>query len=126
MRRIVRGGMAARISSKKEIDLAKSENDMDRINCAWKNTNEKILKLTKSVSMTEYIRRQNTKWVAHVARASNDTLTKRLMFVDEKFTKRGNHNKTVLENVIVREEEKGKSIETFLRECTKRKFGLSN
>ena len=122
---MVRGGMA-RMSSKKEIDLAKNANDMDRINWAWKNTNEKILKLTKSVSMNEYIRNQNRKWVAHVARASNDTFTKRLMFVEEKFTKRGNHNKTVLDKVIAEEEEKGKSIETFLRECTKRKFGLSN
>ena len=119
MRRMVRDGLA-RMSSKKEIELAKSENDMERINWAWKYTNEKILQITKSVSTKEYIKLKNNKWIAHIARASNDTLTKRLMFVDEKYTKRGNHNKTVLENVIVQVAEKGKSIETFLRECTKR------
>ena len=119
MRRMVRDGLA-RMSSKKEIELAKSENNMERINWAWKYTNEKILQITKSVSTKEYIKLKNNKWIAHIARASNDTLTKRLMFVDEKYTKRGNHNKTVLENVIVQVAEKGKSIETFLRECTKR------
>lgn len=41
MRRMVRGGMV-RTSSKKEIDLAKSKNDIDRINWALKYTNEKI------------------------------------------------------------------------------------
>ena len=116
---MVRDGLA-RMSSKKEIELAKSENNMERKNWAWKYTNEKILQITKSVSTKEYIKLKNNKWIAHIARASNDTLTKRLMFVDEKYTKRGNHNKTVLENVIVQVAEKGKSIETFLRECTKR------
>ncbi len=97
---------------------------MDRINWAWKYTNEKILQITKSLSTKDYIRQQNIKWGVHIARASNDTLTKRLMFVDEKYTKRGKHKKTVLENVIVRIGEEGKSLETFLRECTKRKFGF--
>ena len=72
-----------------------------------------------SVSTKEYIKLKNNKWIGHIARASNDTLTKRLMFVDEKYIKKGNHNKTVLENVIVQNEEKGKSLETFLKECTR-------
>ncbi len=46
------------------------------------------------------------------------------MFVDEKYTKRGKHEKTMLENVIVRIEEEGKLLEIFLRECTKRRFGF--
>ena len=126
LRRLVRGGMA-RMSSKKEIELAKQENQQENINWAWKNNTERILEITKSSRVEEYIKSQNKKWIAHVARASNDTLTKRLMFVAEAFTKRGNHHKTVMEIVAaIEREENGKSLETFLKECTKRKFGLSN
>ena len=124
LRRMVRGGMS-RVSSKEEIEKAKKENDQE-INWTWKLDNSKVLTITKAKPITEYIKMQNTNWIAHVARASNDTLTKRLMFVDEKFTKRGNHHHTVLENVTAAEEEKGKSLETFLRECmSRRRTGVS-
>ena len=39
--------------------------------------------------MSDYIEKQNIKWVAHICRASNEALTKQLMFADEKFTKVG-------------------------------------
>jgi hypothetical protein len=124
LRRMVRGGMS-RVSSKDEIETAKKEKTAESINWAWKLNNCKIYDITKSTTLQEYIQMQNTKWVAHVVRAPNDTLTKRLMFVDEKFTKRGNHHRTVMENVTAAEEEKGRSLETFLRNCRSRKSGAS-
>ena len=110
------------MSSNKVIDLARKEKRLDTINWAWKYTNGDIQSITKTIPIKEFIMKQNTKWIAHVARASNDTLTKRLMFVDENFTKRGKHQNTVLENVTGIQEGEGKTVETFLKECTKRKL----
>ena len=71
--------------------------------------------------MSRYIERQNCSWVSHVCRASNDTLTKQLMFTNEKFTKIGGRCKIVLESVVkVQEEKFGKSAETFFRESIRR------
>ena len=124
LRRMVRGGMS-RLSSKEAIEKAKKEGTTENINWAWKNNNKKIYEITKTTPIQDYIMKQNTRWIGHVARASNDTLTKRLMFVDEKFTKRGNPHRTVLDNVVSEEEKKGRSLETFLRICTSRKSGKS-
>ena len=115
----------SRVTSKDDIETAKKEKTAENINWAWKLNNSKIYDIKKSTPLQEYIQMQNTKWVAHIVRATNDTLMKRLMFVDEKFTKQGNHHRTVLENVIAAEEERGRSLETFLRNCKSRNSGLS-
>ena len=48
---------------------------------------------------------------------------KRLMFVDEKFTKVGYyHHKTVYENVVKAQNDRGLSVETLLKNCMKRKL----
>ena len=109
------------MSSKEAIEKAKKEKTTENINWAWKSNNNKIYEITKSTTIQDYIKEQNTRWIGHVARSSNDTLTKRLMFVDEKFTKRGHHHRTVLDNVVAEEEENGRTIETFLRNCMRRK-----
>ena len=116
-----------RKSSQKEINEAKKRalkgdvEDLNNIDWAWKFNNENILNLTKTPTMSGYIEKQNTRWVARVCRASNETLTKQLMFVDEKFTKVGNRPHTVYENVIrIQHEKYGKSGETFLKESCKR------
>ena len=83
---MVQGG-CHRLSSKEAIEKARKEGTAENINWAWKNNNNKIFE--------DYIMKQNARWIGHVARASNDTLTKRLMFVDENFTKRGNYHRTV-------------------------------
>ena len=86
LRRLVRGGMN-RKSSQKEINEAKKRalkgdvEDLNNIDWAWKFNNENILNLTKTPTMSDYIEKQNTRWVAHVCRASNETLTEQLMFV---------------------------------------------
>ena len=126
LRRMVRGGMDRR-SSKKEIkeakDLAKhgEVDDLNNIDWAWKFNNNKIMQLTKTPTMSSYIEKQNTKWVAHVCRASNETLTKQLMFIDEKCTKKGNRPKTVYENIIkIQNDKYGLSPEAFLKSTCKR------
>lgn len=102
------------MSSNEEIEQAKKERTIEHINWAWKLKNIKINEITKSTTIQSYIKDQNTRWVGHIARASNDTLTKRVMFVDEKFTKRGHHHRTVLDNVVADEEQNERTLETFL------------
>ena len=127
LRRLVRGGMA-RKSSQEEIDKAKealkngvTDEEQTTVNWAWKHTNESILAMCRAETLQQYIKKQNVRWVAHVVRASNACLTKRLMFEDERHTKVGYHHKTVYETVIKSEEDQGRSAETFLRNCMKRK-----
>ena len=80
------------MSSNEEIEQAKKERTTEKINWAWKLKNIKIYEITKSTTIQSYIKEQNTKWIGHVARTSKDTLTKRLMFVNKKFIKRGHHH----------------------------------
>ncbi len=77
-----------RMLSKKDIELAKSENDMDGIKWAWKCTNMKVLQTRKSILTKKNIKQQNCIWVAYTARATNDMLTKRIVFVDGKIYKK--------------------------------------
>ena len=121
LRRMTRGGME-RISSKQDIKAAKNDEEMV-INWAWKRSNEQIIAISKTVSLKYYISKQNLKWVSHICRAPNESLTKKLMFTDEKFVKAGRRPKTVFENVLEYQTEiKHKSPETFLRECFERKI----
>ena len=100
----------AKISSNKKIAD-------ESVNWAWKLNNDKIMTISKTSKIVDYIEKQNIRWAAHVIRYSNDTLAKQLMFVDEKFYKIGFHHQTVYENVIKIQKDQGKSVETFLREC---------
>ena len=130
LRRMVRGGMS-RKSSRDQIKKAKEakkdgveDEELIYINWAWKHTNEDILNICHAETLQEFIMKQNLRWVAHVVRASNECLTKRLMFVDEKFTKVGYHHKTVYENVVKSQNDRGLSVETFLKNCMKRKLNV--
>ena len=127
LRRLVRGGMS-RKSSRDEIKKAKEamkdgveDEEITNINWAWKYSNEDILNICHAESLQDFIEKQNVRWVAHIVRASNECLTKRLMFVDEKFSKVGYHHKTVYERVVKLQYDRGLSEETFLKNCTKRK-----
>ena len=91
----------------------------NEINWAWKNSNDKIRTMCKTDTLQSYIEKQNVRWVAHVVRAPNETLKKRLMFEEKKYVKVGHHHKTVYERVIKTEEDWGVSAETFLRNCIK-------
>ena len=115
------------MSSRKEIEVSKAaaiigdDSGMDSINWAWKHSNDVILTICQTQEIEQYIRNQNMKWITHVARAPNETLTKRLMFVDEKFTKVEYHHKTVYEQVGKTQYELGISAESFLKNCKRRK-----
>ena len=112
-----------RKSTKKQIKQAKEQakqgdnSELEDINWAWRFTNQRILSLTKTPTMSDFIERQNCRWIAHMCRSSNLCLTKQLMFNEESCTRRGNRPPTVYENVIrIQQVKYGKSAETFLKE----------
>ena len=82
---------------------------MDAVDWSYKFNNLAIFGITKCKDMPEYISQQNLQWVALVCRTNNDTLTKQLMFSDVRFCKVGYHHKSVLETVISKQIEIGKS-----------------
>ena len=126
LRRMIRGGMF-RKSTDKEIKAAKEEAKsgerhlLDNIDWAYKMNNQKIYKITKSVSMEIFIREQNIRWVGHICRSSNETLSKQLMFPDVHFTQRGRHQQTVYEKVIKFHTDNGISEQSFLLENTRKR-----
>ena len=126
LRCMVRDGMQRKSS---KIDICKARknakkgnnDDLEKINWAWKHTNNKIMNITKTNSLQYFIENQNLKWVAHVIRGSNENINKQLMFPDEKLKKVGQHHKTILERVLAQQEaECGKSADAFLHECLNR------
>ena len=52
-------------------------------------SNNDILTICKTENILEYVRRQQMKYLAHIARRPNSTFIKRLLFSDVKTTKRG-------------------------------------
>ena len=56
---------------------------MDNIDWSYKLKTNIIYNISKSISMSTFIEKQNTRWIAHVCRAGNETLTKRLMFPEK-------------------------------------------
>ena len=128
LRRMVRGGMS-RKSSRDQIKEAKKDRVEDvnvtHINWAWKYTNENILYICHAETIQDLIIKQNLRWVAHVVRAENECLTKRLMFVDEKFSKVAYHHQIVYENVVKSQQYQGVSEETFQKSYMKMKRKLN-
>ena len=49
----------------------------------------------------------------------------RCIFLDEKFTKVGYHNKTMYEKVVKSQNDRGLSVETLLKNCMKRKLNVN-
>ena len=125
LRRMIRGGMS-RKSTNEEIKVAMEEaisgerQLLENIDWSYKMNNQKIYKITKSLSMEVFIRKQNIRWVGHICRSNNETLTKQLMFPDVHFTKRGRHHETVYEKVIKFQIDNGKMEESFLLESTRK------
>ena len=76
------------------------------------------MNLVKTLDMGTYIQKQNHRWVAHICRSLNTSISKQLIFCDEQTKKAGCRPNTVLENVLKYQHDvKLKSPEVFLREC---------
>ena len=58
---------------------------------AYKITNEQLIKMCKTESVSDFVKRQRKRYLAHVIRLPNCSTTKRLMFNSDATTIPGNH-----------------------------------
>lgn len=63
-------------------------------------TNDDVLRICKTEDVITYTEKQQTKYLAHIARRSNDNTAKRLLFNDNKNRKRGRPIKTLEQYVL--------------------------
>ena len=80
---------------------------------------EKIHSIAKTTDVSEYIKRQQKKWTAHLIRTTNSAPTKQFMFNSDKYRKRGRHAPELLEQVI---KENGVDQIEFISRAINREF----
>ena len=80
-------------------------------------SNDDLRKICRTEKIESYVARQQKKYLAHIARKSNLSMVKRLLFNDNKYTKRG--RQTTPEEVVLEKEQC--SAEEFYRRALDRK-----
>merc|ERR1719220_2793702 len=63
-------------------------------------TNADVLQICKTQELTDFVAQQQSKYLAHLCRQPHQTLTKQLLFNDDKYSKRGNRCETLEEQVM--------------------------
>ena len=63
-------------------------------------TNKNVHDICKTEDITDFVGRQQTSYLAHIVRQHNSTLTKRLLFNDNKYTKHGRRTDTLQDKVL--------------------------
>ena len=81
--------------------------------------NEDVHRITKSSKLSTYIKKQRTKFAAHIIRCPNTRHPKQLMFNSDKYKKSGNRIGTLLEQVVIDSEV---SRNQFIQSARNREF----
>ena len=72
--------------------------------CAYINFNKyinaDILRITKTIDLLTFIKSQQLKYVINILKRSDKSITKRLLFNDDKTTKRGRPHMTLMTSVL--------------------------
>ena len=63
-------------------------------------TNADVLRICKTQKLSDFVVQQQSKYLAHLCRQPHQTLTKQLLFNDDKYSKRGNRCETLEEQVM--------------------------
>ena len=63
------------------------------------HTNENLLKMAKTMSLTEYVQRQQLKYFGHIVRADNSSIVKRLTFNNDVSRRQG--RQTTLKSAVI-------------------------
>ena len=63
-------------------------------------SNDDVLNICKIDNILDYVKRQQAKYLGHIARRPNTTFIKRLLFADVKTTKRGRPISTLEDQVL--------------------------
>ena len=94
LRKMIRDGF-------REKNTREQNNDPDQEhNFSYILTNENVLNICKTENVNKYVSTQQAKYLAHLARQPNNTLTKRLLFNDNKNIKRGRPFVTLEQQVL--------------------------
>ena len=84
-------------------------------------TNDEVLQLCKTEDVISHIEKQQTKYLAHIARRSNANTVKRLLFNDDKNRKQGRPIKTLEQYVL---ENNNMSADQFYRGALRRNIDM--
>ena len=109
LRKIIRDGYKRRIETENEFSYVYS--------------NENVLQICKTESIIEFVHKQQTKYLAHIARCSNTTLIKRLLFSDMETKKRGRPISTLEDQVL---QYVSLSADEFYKKALKRDVDVAN
>ena len=82
-------------------------------------SNEDILQICKTESITDYVSKQQRKYLANIIRKPNSYIVKKLHFNDDKVTKVGRPLRTLEDEVL---QNLGISADNFYRDAIKRKL----
>ena len=107
LRRMVRGGFSR-------------QNDDDENEFKFKFTNNKIHKICNTKDLSNYIRRQQRSYAAHLIRTSNTRTIKKLMFNTDHYVKVGRTVPTLLDQVV---SNCNTTVEGFCNDAMKRNVG---
>ena len=66
----------------------------------YKITNSKLHEICKTEDVSDFVARQQVNYCAHLVRQQNTFLTKRLLFNDNKYCKRGRRTETLKDKVL--------------------------
>ena len=75
-------------------------NNLDDDDFRFLYRNEGIHRICNTKDVSEFVKTQQCKYAAHLIRVSNDTMTKKLLFQDDKCTKRGRNTNTLFNQVL--------------------------
>ena len=79
-------------------------------------TNDRLMKITNTQNLSDYVKNMQRNWIMHVIRRDNTTFIKALTFNSNKNRKRGRLFKTVYDRVTANED----GMESFFRECMRK------
>ena len=82
-------------------------------------TNLKLHEICKTEDVTDLVTRQQVNYCAHLVRQPNTCLTKRLLFNDNKYCKRGRRTETLKDKVL---KITSTTKDIFYKDAIKRKF----
>lgn len=130
LRTLLRNGFQRRKPPKKKKKKKKGLDDLDdddeededdeSVDFSYVVSNSKLFELTKTTNLSDFFKKQQKSWVAHIIRQPNYEVTKQLLFEATKNRKRGRKN-DILSNVL-RENSKLTSDQQFFKDCFTRRI----
>ena len=96
--------------------------DADNGDFRFRMSNEHVLQLCGVEDVSEFVKRQQINYAAHVVRMSHERSIKRLMFNSDKCTKPGRRAETLLEKVV---KMRNSSLDAFCNDAMNRRIGKS-